>query len=109
MGIYYPTIANYTSATGAMPMLFAIRDGIPYSFDALLLTIFFVLVAGQYFIIKARTGRGKMLTSLLSASVVMTTLALLLALTTLVSYLEVVFYAFCAIIFFALYRISDYW
>ena len=109
MGSLYPTVDNYPSSTGAMPMLFALRDSIPYAFDGLLLIIFFVFVAAQYFIIKNRTGRGKMLTCLLSSSILMTTLSLFLALAQLVVYMEVVFYAFLSIVFFALYNLSDYW
>lgn len=109
MSIYYPTIDNYPTATGAMPLLFSIRDSIPGGFDALLLVIFFVLTAGQYFVIKNKTGRGKMLTALLTSSIVLTTLSLFLSFAQLVSYLEPAFYAFCSIIFFALYNLSDYW
>jgi hypothetical protein len=107
--IFYPTISNYSTSTGVMPMLYAIRDSVPFSFDALLLVIYFILIVGQYFIVKNKTGRGKILTSILTASIVMTTLSLLLSLTYLVGYLEPVFYAFCSIIFFALYQLSDYW
>ena len=106
---FYNTALNYSSQTGAMPMLYAIRDGIPFSFDALLLTIFFVLVGAQYYIIKNKTGRGKILTALLSSSLVMTTLSSILVLSGLVNFLEPVFYAFCFIIFYALYQTSDYW
>ena len=108
--IYYPTIPNYTStATGAMPLLYSIRDGIPGSFDALLLIVFFVLVTSQYYIIKNKSGRGKILTALLSSSIVLSTLSLFLALSYLVSYVEPIFYAFLAILFFGMYQLSDYW
>jgi cellulose synthase/poly-beta-1,6-N-acetylglucosamine synthase-like glycosyltransferase len=104
----YPTIANYTDVNGAMPMLYAIRDSIPYAFSVALFTIFFVLVASEYFIIKNKSGRGKILTAMLSTSIVMVILSLLLALAQLVTFIDPVFYGLCSIVFFALYKLSSH-
>lgn len=103
----YHTIDNYPNATGAMPLLYSIRDSIPYAFQGLLLVIFFVLFAGQYFLIKSRTGRAKILIAILSSSFFCLILSLMLALGQLVTFLTVLFYAFTTIVSFILLLISD--
>ena len=108
MSNYYHTITDYMNqSNGAMPLLYSIRDSIPYSFTALLLIIYVVLVAGQYFVIKNKSNRGKILTALLSSSIIMVILSMFLALAQLVTFMDVLFYAFCSVLFFALYHFSD--
>lgn len=103
----YKTITDYPSSNGVMPLLYSIRDAIPFAFDGLLLAIFLILFAGQYYLIKNRTGRAKILIALLSSSFVMIVLSMLLALGQLVTYLSVIFYAFITIIVFILFQLSD--
>lgn len=105
---FYPTITDYQNATGAMPLLFSIRDSVPFAFTGVLLAIFVILTASEYFILKNRTGRGKILTSLVSSSIIMVILSLFLMLAELVTYMDVIFYAFCSIVFFALYKLSSH-
>lgn len=106
---YYNTASDYPNADGLMPILYSIRDGIPYSFDAVLFVIFLALVLGQYFINKVKTGRGKILPALFTSTMTNIILALLLALARLVTYMEPVFYAFASIVFFILIITSDSW
>ncbi len=101
------TIASYPSNNGAMPLLYSIRDCIPYSFNGVLLAIFMILFAGQYYLIKNRTGRAKILIALLSSSFVMIILSLMLALGQLVNYMTVIFYSFVCIVVFILFQVSD--
>jgi hypothetical protein len=101
------TISDYASSNGAMPLLYSIRDCVPLAFSGLLIAIFLILFAGQYFLIKGRTGRAKILIALLSSSFVMIVLSLMLALAQLVTYISVVFYAFVCIIVFILFQLSD--
>ena len=107
MSNFCKTITDYSSDNGAMPLLYSIRDCIPLAFDGLLFAIFLILFAGQYFIIKNRTGRAKILIALLSSSFIMIILSILLALAQLVTYLTVIFYAFLTIIIFILFEFSD--
>lgn len=104
---FYRTIADYPGSNGAMPLLYSIRDGIPFAFEILLLTIFLIIFAGQYFLIKSRTGRAKILIALLSSSFIMLILSTLLALGQLVTFITVIFYAFVLIVVFILFMISD--
>ena len=90
-----------------MPLLYSIRDAVPYSFSALLLVIFLVLFAGQYFLIKNRTGRAKILIALLSSSFFMIFLSMFLALASLVTFMTVLFYAFVCIVIFIMFLLSD--
>lgn len=106
---YCPTISDYGNATGAMPLLYSLRDCVPYSFIGLLVVIWIVLFAGNYFIIKSRTGRAKVLTALLGSTFVMIPLSMMLALAQLVSFVTVILFAFLTIVFFALYETSSYW
>lgn len=101
------TILDYPNSNGAMPLLYSIRDCIPYSFNALLFIIFIILFAGQYYLIKNRTGRAKILVALLSSSFVMVVLSLFLALSQLVQYITAIFYGFICIIVFILFQVSD--
>ena len=100
------TIEDY-SANGSMPFFYSIRDCVPFAFPALLLSIFFVLFAGNYFLVKARTGRPKILIALLSSSITLVVLSSLLALAQLVTYMNVIFWAFMAIVVFVLSLVSD--
>lgn len=110
MVLQYNTIANYTATSnGAMPLLYALRDAVPYAFTAVLLIIYFILIGAQYYVIKNRSGRSKILTVLISSSIIMVILSMFLSLAQLVTFVDVVFFAFCAIVFFALYQLSDYW
>ena len=102
------TIVDYPSSNGAMPLLFSIRDCVPYAFEGLLLAIFFILFAGNYFLIKNKTGRAKILTALLSSSFMMVGLSMMLALATLVTFTTVLFWAFFCIIWLILFLVSDY-
>ncbi len=101
------TAEYYSSSNGALPMLYSIRDCVPSAFTGLLFGIFIILFAGQYFLIKNRTGRAKILIALLSSSFVMIILSILLALAQLVTYITVIFYTFLCIIIFILFSVSD--
>jgi hypothetical protein len=101
------TITDYPTGNGAMPLLYSIRDCIPLAFDGLLLAIFLILFAGQYFLIKSRTGKAKVLIALLSSSFFMIILSMMLALSQLVSYLSVLLYAFITIVCFIVFVVSD--
>src|SRR3989304_5823929 len=92
------TILDYPDANGAMPLLFSIRDCVPFAFEGLLLAIFFILFAGNYFLIKNKTGRAKILTAILSASFMMIVLSMMLALAQLVTFTTVMFWTFFCII-----------
>ena len=101
------TIIDYPSANGSMAFWYSIRDCVPLAFDGLLLSIFIVLFFGNYFIIKAKTGRAKILIPLLSSSIVLVVLSVLLSLAQLVKYMTVIFWAFIAIVVFAIFLVSD--
>lgn len=101
------TIESYSGQNGAIPLLLSIRDCIPYSFEVLLFAIFIIIFAGQYYLIKNRTGRAKILIALLSSSFVLIILSSLLALTQLITFITVIFYAFLTIVIFILFLISD--
>jgi hypothetical protein len=101
------TIADYSSSNGAMPLLYSVRDCVPYAFPSLLFTIFLVLFAGQYYLIKNRTGRAKILIAILSSSFVTTVLSTILALTQLIKYQVVLFYTFILIMSFIAFKLSD--
>lgn len=103
----YKTIADYPNSDGMMPFLYSIRDSIPFAFESILLTIFLILLGGQYFITKSKTGKGKILQNLVTSSFVMIPLSSLLALARLITFKSVLFWAFCTIGFFSLYWISD--
>jgi hypothetical protein len=107
MSNYCKTITDYAGQNGAMPLLYSIRDCIPLAFTGLLLAIFLILFAGQYYLIKNRTGRAKILIALLSSSFMMIILSMLMALAQLVTYMSVIFYAFVCIIVFILFQLSD--
>lgn len=104
---YCKTITDYSSSNGAMPLLYSIRDCVPYAFDGLLLAIFLILFAGQYFLIKNRTGRAKILIALLSSSFIMIIISMMLALAQMVTFMSVIFYAFICIVVFILFMLSD--
>lgn len=101
------TASDYTGANGAMPLLYSIRDCVPYAFEGLLLIVFFILFAGQYYLIKNRTGRAKILIALLSSSFFMIILSMMLALNQLITFVSVLLYAFICIIVFILFLLSD--
>jgi hypothetical protein len=101
------TIQDYPGTTGAMSLLYSVRDCVPIAFNALLFIIFFVLFAGNYFIIKNKTGRAKILIALLSSSFVMIVLSMLLALSNLVTFRTVLAYGFISIVTFIMFMLSD--
>lgn len=103
------TILDYPAANGAMPLLYSIRDCIPYSFFALLVVSFLVLFAGNYFLVKAKTGRAKILIALLAASFMTVVLSMMLAMAQLVTFKSVLFWAFFCIIWLILFLVSDYY
>ena len=103
----YNTILDYPTDNGIMPLLFSIRDGIPWSFEGLLLGLFVIFFAGNYFLIQSRTGRAKILIALVSSSFIMVVLSLMLALAQLVTFTTVLFFAFLLIIVFILFLLSD--
>jgi len=100
------TIADY-SAQGAMPLFFSIRDCIPGAFEAVLFFVFILIFAGNYFIMKKKTGRARVLVALLASSFSLVPLSMLLALATLVTYGAVVWWAFFSIVIFILFLVSD--
>lgn len=104
---YYNTITDYPTATGAMPLLYSLRDGIPFIFETVLLSIFLILFAGNYFLNKNKTGRAKILIASVASSFYMIPLSLMLALAQLVTYASVIFYGFLTIILYILFVISD--
>lgn len=101
------TISDYPGSNGAMPLLYSIRDCVPYAFPGLLFAIFLILSISQYYLIKNRTGRAKILIALLSSSFILVVLSMMLALAQLVTFMSVLFYAFLCIIIFILFEISD--
>lgn len=101
------TISDYPSANGSMAFWFSIRDCIPQAFDGLLVAIFIVLFFGNYFLIKSKTGRAKILIALLASTIVTMILSLFLAMAQLVVYLTVIFWAFLAIVSFIVFLVSD--
>lgn len=103
----YCTITDYPSASGVMPLLYSIRDGIPGAWDGILIAIMFILFAGNYFLIKNKTGRAKILIALISSSFMMIPLSSLLALASLVTFTTVLFYAFICIVIFIVFLVSD--
>lgn len=105
----YPTISDYPSATGVMPMLFAIRDGVPFAFEGLLFAILIIFTFAQYFIQKRGNTRSKILMSLLTSEFAVIVLSVILALAQLVTFQTVLLHAFLLIVFFILVLLSDYW
>lgn len=101
------TITDYPTATGVMSMLFSIRDCVPLSFPALLLTMFFVLFAGNYFLIKGKTGRAKVLIALSTAAFVNVILTMFLTLAMLVTYKLLLMWTLISIMSFIGLIISD--
>ena len=101
------TIVDYQTIDGAMPLLFSIRDCVPIAFDALLIAIFFVLLAGNYYLGMGKTGRPKIIISFLASSVSTMILSLFFALAQLVEFKSVLFWAFLSIIAFALIVITN--
>lgn len=108
MSLFYKTIADYSSSDGAMPLLYSIRDNIPYSFSAMLIAIFIILFAGTYYLNKSKTGRAKILIAFMSANFICLILSLMLAFAVLVQYLTVLFWAFTTILAYVMLVISDY-
>ena len=100
------TISDYASQ-GSMGLWFSIRDAVPFAFPGLLAVIFFVLFAGNYFVIASRTGRAKILIALLSSSVVTMVLSMMLSLAQLVTYKTTIFYGLFTIVIFILFLVSD--
>ena len=107
MANFCKTITDYPDNNGALPLLYSVRDCVPYAFTGLLLGIFLILFASQYFLIKNRTGRAKILVALLSSSFFMIILSMMLALAQLVTFKSVILYAFICIVIFILFLVSD--
>lgn len=103
----YKTILDYPNDSGMMPLLYSLRDGIPLIFEAVLLGIFLILFAGNYFLNKNKTGRAKILIASTAASFFLVPLSLLLALSQLVTYGSVILYGLLTIILYILFVISD--
>jgi hypothetical protein len=103
----YNLFENYPDAEGVMPLLFSIRDGIPFAYESILLSIFSVLLIGNYYIIKTKTGKGKFLSSFAATSFVMVVLSLFLAMSEILEYWSVLFYTLLSIISFVLIYFSD--
>ena len=101
------TIIDYPTSGGSMGFWYSIRDCIPFAFDGLLICIFMVLFFGNYYLVKGRTGRAKILIPLLASSIILVVLSSLLALAQLVTFGTVVFWAFMAIISFIIFVVSD--
>jgi len=107
VGGFCNTITSYPGAGGSMPLWYSIRDCVPMAFEALLFGIFLIIFAGNYFLIKNRTGRAKILIALLASSFVMIPLSMLLALAQIVKFGSVLLYAFLTIVIFILFLLSD--
>lgn len=103
----YKTISDYENATGAMPMLYSIRDAVPLGFVVLTTILFFILFAGQYFMIKNKQGRARVLIALVSASFTTTVLSMFLFLSTLITFKVLLFWAFLTIVGFIIMMLSD--
>ena len=101
------TIGDYPGANGSMAFWFSIRDCIPFAFGAILFAIFIVLFFGNYFLIKSKTGRAKILISLLSSSIILVILSSLLALAQLITFTTVIFWAFIAVVAYLIFLFSD--
>jgi len=101
------TIIDYPSANGSMAFWYSLRDCVPYAFEGLLIAIFMVLFFGNYYLVKSRTGRAKILVALLASSIITTLLSLLLAMSQMVMYITVIFWAFIAIVSFIIFLVSD--
>jgi len=104
---YYKTITDYASSNGAMPLLYSIRDNIPFAFESLTFVIFLILAISQYFLIKARTTRSKIFVAMLSSSFFMIIISLFLAMSQLVTFMTVIFYAFLCIVTFIAFEVSE--
>jgi len=100
-------IPDYPDATGILPMLYSIRDCIPMAFPTLILVIFFILFAGQYYLIKGKTGRAKVLIALNSSSFVTVVLSMFLTLSMLVTYKMLLFWVFVSMVSFIALVVSD--
>ena len=101
------TILDYPTADGSMAFWFSIRDCVPFAFSGLLLAIFLVLFFGNYYLIKSKTGRAKILIAMLSSSIILVILSSFLALAQLVTFMIVLFWAFMAIVSYIIFAISD--
>lgn len=100
------TIGDYTE-TGVIPLLYSIRDCVPIAFPALLIVIFFVLFAGQYFIIKNKTGRARVIIALTSSSFATMVLGMFLLLIGLITYQFFMFWVLLLIISFIILMVGD--
>lgn len=101
------TISDYPSGNGAMPLFYSLRDCVPGVFDAMLFAIFLIIFAGNYFLIKNRTGRAKILVALLASSFIMVPMSLLLALAQLITFKSALLYGFLVIVTFVSFVVSD--
>jgi len=101
------TIADYPLANGSMPFWYALRDCIPFAFEGLLIAIFLLLFFGNYYLVKSKTGKAKILIALLASSIVTMVLSMPLALAQLIKFITVIFWAFLAIIAYIIFLVSD--
>ena len=105
-GMLCSTINDYPQQ-GAMSLFFSVRDCVPLAFPALLLGVFILIFAGNYFINKEKTGRDRVLVAFLASSFALIPLSMMFALATLVTFTNVIIYAFLTIIAFILLYVSD--
>jgi hypothetical protein len=101
------TIDYYTEVDGILPFLFSIRDCIPIAYPSLLIVIFFIIFGGNYYLVKGKTGKGKVLIALSSSSFIMVILTMFLALSSLVTYTFLLFWTFVSIVSFIGLIVSD--
>lgn len=101
------TITDYPDATGVLPMLYSIRDCVPSAYPGLVMVLFFVLFAGNYFINKGKTGRARVMIALAASSFVTIILTMFLTLSQLVTYKILLLWTFIGIISFIGLIISD--
>lgn len=107
MVVMYRTILDYGNETGVMPLLYSIRDGIPFSFPGILISVFFIVFAGSLFVGKFRTGRSKIIISLFIGSVSTLIMSMFLALAQLITWVVLLFWAFMVIVFYILMDVSN--
>ena len=101
-------IGDYSSEyTGALPLLFSIRDCIPMAFPTVILVIFFILFGAQYYLLKTKTGRGKVLIAIASSSFVTMVLTMFLTLSMLVTYKFLLLWVLVSIVSFIGLVLSD--
>ena len=104
---YYKTIDYYQNATGAMPLLYSIRDAVPYFYPITLFIIFVVVFAGNLLLNSNRTGRTKLFIALCSGTFVLVILSMFLFLSQLITYKLLLFWLLACILSFVGLVLSD--